>query len=185
MLLHIWGQILLTSINNNCRKLKCLSWPLSMKQTFDWHMSMFLTSCANQVLHSLASRSFQNPGVCLQAFPSFPRSHSFIFWLLFHARGKTKNPFPLSFFSLKSNGNACYSGYLKTDTEKWGEAEFVQDQLWGPSVLFILETKGHCTELTFAKTSVAWLQALWGALVAGREKEGELASTSLEFEFHL
>ena len=28
-------------------------------------------------------------------------------------------------------------------------------------------------------------QALWGALAAGREKRGELANTSLEFEFHL
>ena len=28
-------------------------------------------------------------------------------------------------------------------------------------------------------------QALQGALAAGREKEGELATTSLEFEFHL
>ena len=70
MLLHIRGQILQTRINNNCRKLICLSWPLSMKQTFDWHMSVFLTSLANQVLHLLASRGFQNPGVCLQAFPS-------------------------------------------------------------------------------------------------------------------
>ena len=26
-------------------------------------------------------------------------------------------------------------------------------------------------------------QALWGALAAGREKEGELATTSLEFEY--
>ena len=28
-------------------------------------------------------------------------------------------------------------------------------------------------------------QALWGALATGREKEGDLATTSLEFEFHL
>ena len=31
-----------------------------------------------------------------------------------------------------------------------------------------------------------WLvceQALWGALVVGQEKEGELAATSLEFEY--
>ena len=32
---------------------------------------------------------------------------------------------------------------------------------------------------------VACEQALWGALAAGREKEGELAITSLEFEFQL
>ena len=32
---------------------------------------------------------------------------------------------------------------------------------------------------------IACEQALPGALAAGREKEGELAPTSLEFEFHL
>ena len=34
-----------------------------------------------------------------------------------------------------------------------------------------------------AINSVACEQAHWGALVAGREKEGELATTSLEFEY--
>ena len=34
-------------------------------------------------------------------------------------------------------------------------------------------------------TQIACKQALWGALAAGWEKEGELATTSLEFEFHL
>ena len=33
--------------------------------------------------------------------------------------------------------------------------------------------------------SPACEQALRGALAAGREKEGELVTTSLEFEFHL
>ena len=28
-----------------------------------------------------------------------------------------------------------------------------------------------------------WEQALWGALAAGQEKEGELPTTSLEFEY--
>ena len=28
-------------------------------------------------------------------------------------------------------------------------------------------------------------QAVWGALAAGRENEGELATTSLKFDFHL
>ena len=32
---------------------------------------------------------------------------------------------------------------------------------------------------------IAWKQALWGALVAGREKDGELVTTALEFEFLL
>ena len=131
MLLHIRRQILLTRVNNNRRKLIWLSWPLSMKQTLDWHMSIFLTSWANQVLHSLASRGFQNPGVCLQAFPSFPRSRSFIFWLLFHMRAaKPKLPF------LKSNGNACHSGYSGTDTKTprcWLKSE-VKRNCWRPTL---------------------------------------------------
>ena len=32
---------------------------------------------------------------------------------------------------------------------------------------------------------IACEQALWGALAVGREKEGELATPSLEYEFHL
>ena len=40
--------------------------------------------------------------------------------------------------------------------------------------------------LTYLLTyMVACKQAVQGALAAGREKEGELANTSLEFEFHL
>ena len=38
---------------------------------------------------------------------------------------------------------------------------------------------------TFFQALIACELALWGALAAGREKEGELATTSLEFEFHL
>ena len=34
-------------------------------------------------------------------------------------------------------------------------------------------------------SALAGEQALRGALATGREKEGELATTSLEFEFHL
>ena len=32
-------------------------------------------------------------------------------------------------------------------------------------------------------TGITCEQVLWGALEAGREKEGELATTSLEFEY--
>ena len=35
------------------------------------------------------------------------------------------------------------------------------------------------------ETYIAYEQALRGALASGREKEGELATTSLEFEFRL
>ena len=36
---------------------------------------------------------------------------------------------------------------------------------------------------TTAAPTLACEQALWGALAAGREKEGELATTSLKFEY--
>jgi len=40
-------------------------------------------------------------------------------------------------------------------------------------------------KLEFKPCEVACEQALLGTLVAGQEKEGELATMSLEFEFHL
>ena len=40
-------------------------------------------------------------------------------------------------------------------------------------------------KLEFKPCEVACEQALLGTLVAGQEKEGELETTSLEFEFHL
>ena len=49
-------------------------------------------------------------------------------------------------------------------------------------------TGGQCFQLTWFDGIWLFLtceQALWGALVAEWEKEGELATTSLEFEFHL
>ena len=65
-----------TRINNNHRKLICISstiYDLSV-----WNKPLIdtchycLTSRANQALRSLANTGFQNWGVCLQAFPSFP-----------------------------------------------------------------------------------------------------------------
>ena len=43
-------------------------------------------------------------------------------------------------------------------------------------------------KITGVKNDALWLaceQAFPGTLVAGQEREGELATTSLEFEFHL
>ena len=37
--------------------------------------------------------------------------------------------------------------------------------------------------LVTSNSSLAYEQALWGSLAAGQEKEGELATTSLEFEY--
>ena len=184
MLLHIRGQILLTRINSNCRKLICLLWPFSMKQTFDWHMSMFLTSCANQVLHSLASRGFQNPGVCLQAFPSFLRSRSFIFWLLFMCAAKPKIHFLcLSFLwnqmeMLATQATQGQTPRLQDVGWKVRWNRIVQDQLWGPSVPFFLETKRKLHGVNFLKDFCSLNASSWGALDEGREKEGELATTS-------
>ena len=38
-------------------------------------------------------------------------------------------------------------------------------------------------ELGGVQTALACEQALWGALAAGRKKEGDLATMSLEFEY--
>ena len=48
-----------------------------------------------------------------------------------------------------------------------------------------LKFKSQVTFAFFAAVSLAYEQALWGALAAGREKEGEHATTSLEFEYLL
>ena len=61
----------------------------------------------------------------------------------------------------------------------------VQDQLWGPSVPFFLEMKRKLHGVNFLKDFCSLNASSWGALDEGREKEGELATTSLEFEFHL
>ena len=74
----------------------------------------FSASRANQALRSLANAGFQNRGVCLQAFPSFPSPspHFHFFGSCFITRAaKTENPVPRSFFAAKPNGNACYAGY--------------------------------------------------------------------------
>ena len=69
------------------------------------------TSRANQALRSLANAGFQNRGVCLQAFPSFPFPHFlFLARLISHA-AKTENSVPRCFFTLKPNGKASYAGY--------------------------------------------------------------------------
>ena len=68
------------------------------------------TSRANQALRSLANAGFQNRGVCLQAFPSFPSPspHFLFFGSCFNSSAaKTENPVPPSFFTPKPNGNAC------------------------------------------------------------------------------
>ena len=54
------------------------------------------TSRANQALRSLANAGFQNRGVCLQAFPSFPSPSPLFHFLAlvsFLARSKPKVPF--------------------------------------------------------------------------------------------
>ena len=66
------------------------------------------TSRANQALRSLANAGFQNRGVCLQAFPSFPSpSPLFHFLALVSFLARPKPVFLCS----KPNGNACYAGY--------------------------------------------------------------------------
>ena len=43
-----------------------------MKQTFDRHMTILFDKPSQSVAASLANAGFQNRGVCLQGFPSFP-----------------------------------------------------------------------------------------------------------------
>ena len=64
------------------------------------------TNRANQALRSLANAGFQNWGVCLEAFPSFPSPYpTFIFWLLFHfSRGQTRE--------------SCSSVFLCSETKR-------------------------------------------------------------------
>ena len=103
MLLH-WREILADQnkqrINNNHRKLICVSrtkhdlsvWNKPLIDTYQ-HCS---TSRANQALRSLANAGFQNRGVCLQAFPSFPSPSPLFHFLAlvsFLARSIPKVPF--------------------------------------------------------------------------------------------
>ena len=70
------------------------------------------TSRANQKLRSLANAGFQNRGVCLQAFPSFPfPSPHFHFLALVSFLARPKPRIPSVPRSPKPNGNACYAGY--------------------------------------------------------------------------
>ena len=63
----------------------------------------------------------------------------------------------------------CFDNYMGT---KLFNSFLVSNLFYGPSVLCL------CTEV-----SVTCKQALRGDLAAGREKEGELATMSQEFEF--
>ena len=79
--------------NNHSVRVTYHKWPLSMTQTFDRHIQYSSTSRVNQSLP--ANAGFQNRGVYLQAFPSFPSPPpSFIFWLSFHfSRGQNRSFF--------------------------------------------------------------------------------------------
>ena len=82
-------------------------------QTFYWSIMTAVDSikcwCTNSGMTGQVG-SFQNPEVCLQAFPSFLSPHSLPALLLapiFHA----VFDFHSSFFSPKPHRNACYAGY--------------------------------------------------------------------------
>ena len=69
------------------------------------------TSPANHEPRSPANGSFQNPGVCPQAVPSFPSPTPTVLFLAlapFSAQAKYRKPF----FAPKLYGNACYAGYF-------------------------------------------------------------------------
>ena len=74
------------------------TWPLSMKQLKPLidTCKYCVTSRTNQALRSLANAGFQNRGVCLQPFPSFPSPSllfHFVVLVSFLARSKPKIPF--------------------------------------------------------------------------------------------
>ena len=74
------------------------TWPLSMKQLKPLidTCKYCVTSRTNQALRSLANAGFQNRGVCLQLFPSFPSPSllfHFVVLVSFLARSKPKIPF--------------------------------------------------------------------------------------------
>ena len=99
MLLH-WRENLADQNKQYHRKLICVSrtkrdlsvWNKPLIDTWQ-HCS---TSQANQALRSLANTGFQNRGVCLQAFPSFPSPSPLFHFLAlvsFLAQSKPKVPF--------------------------------------------------------------------------------------------
>ena len=98
------------------------------------------TSRANQALRSLANAGFQNRGVCLQAFPSFPSvSPLFHFLSVVSFLARPKPPSPpcsctynifrtafdsrFSFFALKPHGNAFYAGYVTSRVSDFQHGE--------------------------------------------------------------
>ena len=62
--------------------------------------------CANSGMTGQVG-GFQNPGVCLQAFPSFlPHPLPAFIYAIFRAIFDSRS----SFFAPKPHGNACYAG---------------------------------------------------------------------------
>ena len=113
MLLHQRANLADQPINNNRRKLICVSRPLVMKQTFDRHMSVMFDQPGQSGL--LTSGVFKIPGIVCKRFLSSPLPPPlFLFFFFFGSRSisratKTENPVPRSFFSPKTNGNSCYA----------------------------------------------------------------------------
>ena len=81
-------------------------------QTFYWSIMTADDSikcrCANSGMTGQVG-GFQNPGVCLQAFPSFlPHPLPAFIYAIFRAIFDSRS----SFFAPKPHGNACYAGYF-------------------------------------------------------------------------
>ena len=138
-------------------KFICLSWPLSVKHIFDWHMSIFLTSWANQVLHSLASRGLQNPGFCLQDSVSFLPEVPLFQFLALVSYAKPKIPFlclSLLWNQMEMLATQATQGQtprLQDVSRKVRWSGIVQDRLWGALVLVILETKRKLHRVNFCE----------------------------------
>ena len=83
------------------------------------------TSLANQALRSLANVGFQNRGVCLQAFLSFPSPSpppSFIFWLSFHfSRGQNRKSRSSVFLCSKTKRKRLLRRLVERETTRKGK----------------------------------------------------------------
>ena len=93
------------------------------------------TNRANQALRSLANAGFQNRGVCLQAFPSFPSPPpTFIFWLLFHfSRGQNRESCSSVFLCPETKRKRLLRRLLIVDNQSWTQSSSEHDGQGGKS----------------------------------------------------
>ena len=112
----IESSLLTRSMKNYFGFTQASSFPLHEGQLFYWSIMAAVESIKRRCAHSSMTGQvggFQNPGVCLQAFPSFlPHPLPALLLAPFFARSLIDSR--SSFFAPTPHGNACYAGYLQT-----------------------------------------------------------------------